>query len=379
MFENHPLQLINILNAASRKCKSGQHEKEKQENRRLYNWIYEVTSQLDKYNCKTAQRIHWILNSLEDFPRCIVCGKPICDPRQFKTIQKGYNDFCSVKCAKEHGVDVSKEVRFKKNNGKYFSDESIAKSKQSFIEHYGVDNNMKSEEGRKVHGDAIEKKYGKGIRNVFQAESIKRKSEQTRLEKYGDPYWSNHEKAAQTYKNRSQEEKDKRRKSFREKSLEHYGVDHPMKDPVVCMKSNKNRKLNRYMIDGYYFDSKPEFCFYVCCRDFGIEIECHPINKTMTYFDYEGRQHQYFPDFYIPSIDRIVEIKGNQFFKDHDETTELIDLYGVDSSRNTAKYYCMLENNVLIISTSRYILYEKHVKRKYGNKWIKQHKVTIKK
>ena len=35
------------------------------------------------------------------------------------------------------------------------------------VSHYGVDNNMKSEKGKKEYKDAIEKKYGKGIVNVY--------------------------------------------------------------------------------------------------------------------------------------------------------------------------------------------------------------------
>lgn len=381
LYENHAMQMTNILNASFRKCKCGQHEKTKQENRRLYTWIYEVTSNMDQYGCKTAQRIHWILNQLDDFPKCQICNSPIIDPKQFKTIQTGYRPFCCNACAKKSASIKSKHTRFSKNDGKYFSDESLKKQKQTFIDHYGVDHNMKCKEGLKAYADGVEKKYGEGIRNVFQAKAVIDKLEQTKFERYGDKKWNNAEQARLTYKNRPQEEKDKQQQSFRKASLEHYGVEHPMKDHSICVKAQKNRRNRCYCIDGYYFDSMAEFCFYVCCRDFGIEIQCHPILKTIMYYDKLGKMHQYFPDFFIPSINRLVEIKGSQFFKDRNESSSLIDLYGksdIGASRSEAKYECMRANNVLIISTSRYSLYERRVKRKYGNRWIKSHKIVSK-
>ena len=86
LVERSPKQVTNILDSASKTCKSGQHEKHKQTYRDLHRWIYDATRNLDIYGCKTAQRIHWILNDLHDFPRCVECGKPICDPNRFKSI-----------------------------------------------------------------------------------------------------------------------------------------------------------------------------------------------------------------------------------------------------------------------------------------------------
>ena len=72
-----------------------------------------------------------------------------------------------MQCAKHHGGRVNAARRRAKNNGKYFSEEELAKAKKTFTEHYGVDNNMKCEKGKKEHRDAIERKYGKGITNPY--------------------------------------------------------------------------------------------------------------------------------------------------------------------------------------------------------------------
>lgn len=65
---------------------------------------------------------------------------------------------------------------------------NIDKAKQTYISHYGVDNNMKSEKGLANHKNAIKDKYN--VDNVFQLDSIKNLSKQTRKEKYGKEYYS---------------------------------------------------------------------------------------------------------------------------------------------------------------------------------------------
>lgn len=82
-------------------------------------------------------------------------------------MRKGYRPFCSNACAKRWSCKSGTRTRKLKNNGKYFSRESLEKQKQSFVEHYGVDNNMKCELGKKQLRDAVQQKHGNGIVNVF--------------------------------------------------------------------------------------------------------------------------------------------------------------------------------------------------------------------
>jgi len=73
---------------------------------------------------------------------------------------------CLVTYGVEHVSQIpevqakSLNTRHQKYNGRYESEESSAKRKQSFIDHYGVDNNMKSEEGMQAYIDSIRHKYG---------------------------------------------------------------------------------------------------------------------------------------------------------------------------------------------------------------------------
>lgn len=69
------------------------------------------------------------------------------------------------------------------------------RSRQTMLKKYGAYNNMQSEKGLAEYQAAIEKKYGKGIKTNMQLESFKEKSCKTRLERYGDPYYIDREKA----------------------------------------------------------------------------------------------------------------------------------------------------------------------------------------
>ena len=375
-----PKQVANILNSASRMCKCGQHEKAKQENRALCHWLYAATSHLDsKYS--TQQRIHWVLNQLRDFPKCIVCGKLIDDPKKFKGIKQGYSPFCSNTCAKKCSCAEGKKTRLKKNNGKYFSNESLQKAKSSFMEDYGVDNNMKSDKGKKEYRDAVEMKYGKGITNVWQTDIAKKQIKKTKLNKHGDENWNNPLKSAQTFKSKPKQFKDDVALRRKKTCIKHFGVEFPSQSPMIMRKILSNRRNRCYTIDGHSFDSFPEFCFYVCCRDFGIEVQCHPLDKAIEYFDAKGKKHIYYPDFYLPKANQVVEVKGDHFFESKDPSKSMVDLFNEDdgSRKAESKQKAMADNNVLVITSRRYMLYQRRVKRKYGTKWIKSHKVCNKK
>lgn len=67
----------------------------------------------------------------------------------------------------------------------------------------------------------------------------------------------------------------------------------------------------------------------------------------------------YYPDFYLPSMGRLVEVKGDHFFEDGDPSKPLRSVFGrkCSDSKCKAKHKAMLENNVLVLSSRRYMLY----------------------
>ena len=88
---------------------------------------------------------------------------------------------------------------------------------------------------------------------------------------------------------------------------------------------------------------------------------------------FNGKQHFYFPDFYVDGY--YVELKGDHFFKEdgtmqnpYDHSQDL--LY-------EAKHYCMLKNNVKIIRQSECKIYVDFVALKYGSNFCKKCKKSF--
>lgn len=78
--------------------------------------------------------------------------------------------------------------------------------KNSSMRNWGVDNPMKSHEVQSALADAVERIYGCDVRNVFQADPVKKKIRSSMMSKYGYAYPMQvsfiKEKAAETFANR---------------------------------------------------------------------------------------------------------------------------------------------------------------------------------
>lgn len=73
----------------------------------------------------------------------------------------------------------------------------------------------------------------------------------------------------------------------------------------------------------------------------------------------------YYPDFKVDN--KIVEIKGLQFFENKNPNGKFINPYDRNQdAKYEAKYKCMLENNVEIITDTKQ--YTDYVLNKYGRK-----------
>lgn len=116
-----------------------------------------------------------------------------------------------------------------------------------------------------------------------------------------------------------------------------------------------------------YFSSSWELAYYIWLKDHNIEFEYQP--KTYFLYNYLNIEHKYCPDFKIN--DRIIEIKGLQFFENHDPTKRMICPYDrTQDDLYEAKQQCMIENNVEIITDcSEYINYINTI---YGKDFIEK-------
>lgn len=139
------------------------------------------------------------------------------------------------------------------------------------------------------------------------------------------------------------------------------GIINPAQDKDILKRGRQKYEYNNIM-----FDSSWELCYYLWLKDNNIDFIYHPQIKFN--YEYNGIKHYYFVDFYVNGIYQ--ELKGPQFF---DKDGNFINPYDKNANElYKAKYNCMLNNNIQIIKNcDKYINY---VYRKYGKKFIKEHK-----
>ena len=203
---------------------------------------------IKKYNISLAELKYIINNNLNEINRnCLTCNKPL------KTINKKY---CSRKCA---GInDITKNKR-----------------KNTCLDKYGVDNNMKSPIVVQIYKQNYLKKYG--VESPFSCENVKQKIKKTNKNKYGTEYvlQSNNikDKIKSTNINKykvdniakSQIIKDKIqntcltkygvkspmqgnniKNNFKQNYLNNHGVENPFKDNNVKNKIKITKKIKKY-------------------------------------------------------------------------------------------------------------------------------------
>ena len=130
----------------------------------------------------------------------------------------------------------------------------------------------------------------------------------------------------------------------------------------------RRKTQKKYTFDNLTFSSKPEIAFYIWLRDNNIDFEYEP-NIQFSY-DVDGKTRYYHPDFLLKTSNQLVEIKGDQFFKEDgtmknpfDQNQDII---------YEAKHQCMLQHNVKILRSNEYSQYLEYVQKKYGKQFLDQ-------
>ena len=171
------------------------------------------------------------------------------------------------------------------------------KRRKTCLEKYGYECSLKNEEVRQKSRETCREKYGYNY--SCQNPEVREKIRNTTIEKYGVPFYSQTEEA------------------------------------------HRHRKAS-IEFDGVYFDSSWELHWYQKWKADGKTVVRHPCKLRYTC---EGEEHYYIPDFMVDG--ELIEIKGPQFFKDG----KMINPFSEEDSKvYEAKYQCMLQNNVTIIT-----------------------------
>ena len=239
---------------------------------------------------------------------------------------------CRENILKPEAIKRKQETSLKIHGSKTFTNRE--KAYKTYKKHTGYENPWQNPEHHKKLQTIFEDKFG-GI-SPFSNETILNKAiknrdynnvKETCLKLYGVSAGFQTKTALEN-----------RNKTLKEK----YGTDKIMHVPEIAAKTHKKIKYN-----DLWFDSMPELNIYNFLIEHNINFEYQP-KVNFTYM-FEGKEHKYYPDFYIEG--EYYEYKGTQFFKNHDINERMINPY--DRSKDDlyeAKHQCMLKNDIHIIT-----------------------------
>jgi len=196
-----------------------------------------------------------------------------------------------------------------------FQNETIKeKCKQTCLKNYSVEYPSQSKEIQEKQKSTCLKNFG--VEYSFQSEEVKEKSKQTCLEHFGVEYPMQNEevkeKSKQTclehfgveYSFQSEEVKEKSKQTC----LEHFDVEYNMQNPIIFVKAQKSRfKSKNFRDTNIYYRGTYEEDFVEKYHGRYPDM----INAESIKYMFEGREHIYFPDFFIPSLNLIIEIKNS--------------------------------------------------------------------
>jgi hypothetical protein len=208
------------------------------------------------------------------------------------------------------------------------TNECIEKVKKTCLENYGVECSLHNKEINEKMRQNNLIKYGYEIPS--ESNEIKEKIEKTCLERYGVCFVSKLDSS-----------KEKRK----ETCIKRYGVEHHMQNEDIFNKqqlSGKFLKLHKDM--NLYYRGSYEKDFLDLCFKYNIKVE-----KIYSFkYDFHKKKYTYFPDFYIPIYDLIVEIKSDYYYNKYLE-------------KNLIKEKCILDYgfNFMFIINKNYELFLK--------------------
>jgi len=293
-------------------------------------------------DCMFQQRIYDILNDIHEVVMCDFCKK---NSVTFFKYSQGYAKCCSNSCAQQHS-DTRRKIE-KTNLGRYGAKsplqssivqekakntnlerrgvewvlcdpEAHIKARETNIEKYGVENCSQREEVKELKRQKCIESFG--VDCNFKAKEINDKIKQTNMEKYGVSCISKSSYA--------------KKKSI-ETSFKKYGHSHHFKSSK-WMEKNFKYKFHNYALpsgkiiklQGY----EPRALDYLLTKYTEEEIlhKKTDVPKLM-YIGDDNKEHRYYPDFYIPKENLVIEVKSDW-------------TYGMELLKNLFKQDIVLEN-----------------------------------
>jgi hypothetical protein len=264
---------------------------------------------------------------------------------------KKYSNYCSVHVKELHLKQQKTCIKKYEHYSALGNKKIYKKGKQTKKEKYGNENYNNREKNK----ETCLKKYG--VESVFQYINIQEKIQQTNKEKYKCNYYiqsdnfkekskkTNLEKYECDYYIQSDNFKEKSKKT----NLEKYGVEYNLQNKEIFKKQQKSAlKLKQYKNTNIYYRGSYELDFLEKVYPLYSDIQ----NAKSIKYLFKNKNHYYFPDFYIPSLNLIIECKNSYLIKRDKEKIE-------------AKENATIVNgfNYIIIVDKNYINFDKKLFR----------------
>jgi len=261
---------------------------------------------------------------------CKLCGKE----NKFKGLVYGYTNGCCKLHMNKLGYENRKESLLKSYGveNPFQRTDLKNKIKTTWIRNYGVDNPNKSKIVRNKLEDTNIKKYGSTC--TLGNKEIRKKAEDTCEKNYGtrNPFSSKIVK-----------------EKIKNTNIEKYGVENPLQNREIFDKAFKTRILiKKYKDTNLLYQASYEYDFLNTFFDNFPDIINGPSIKYMM----NDKSKIYHSDFYIPSLNLIIEIKNHYLFKKYKDEILL-----KGEAAKSKKY-----NYILIIDKDYTQFIEKYVK-----------------
>jgi len=303
-----------------------------------------------------TEKIWLICNDKSEQPICVICN----NFAKFRGFSLGYYQTCGNRdCVKQNlknsaNRPSTQEKRQQTNLERYGHISNLhgsgrEKVIKTFLEKYGTENPAQSETVKnKIKATNLER-YG--VECVLQSSEIIEKIQQTNLERYGVENYAQTTECWDKIKatslinygvespNQSPIVKETKKQAVFEKygvenaaqsetvkdkikttNLERYGVEWQFqRDEVqeISQKKGGRCKVKKYN-DKLNYQGTYEKHFLDYCTELGIleKITKYPSGKEnhIFYIGEDNKKHKYFPDFYIPELNAIIEIKSNHTY-----------------------------------------------------------------
>ncbi len=255
------------------------------------------------------------------------------------------NKFICEECGSEYDrfCDLSRHIGIMHNHkeyyDKYLKEENedicpICKNKNTYLNRW--DRGYKKTCSKRC-ANILRKKSGEktnlekyGVKAPAQVKHIRKKTNETMIKKYGNncPMQNPHIQ-----------------QKIKENNVKKLGVEYPFQSDAIQQKViNKFSQYRRFKNTNVYYNTSYELDFLEKYYDKFLDIQRGPTIK----YKYKRKQTYYLPDFFIPSLNLIIEIK-NSYLAKRDKTKIL------------AKKKATINNgfNYIMITNKRYNRFNK--------------------